>query len=219
MLDAGIGRCRLERLFALRYPDIAVEWHGIDLLDFRLRIRDDVPGITRVRGRVDQLPYADQSFDAVVSCWVLQHLEDPEGSIAELGRVLRPEGLLLLSVPNSPQPIKWIQERVHGWHVARQRRQGNRFSYLPQIQFYNLPRLRRLICGVGARPVRVQGVGFVTGGPLAFLENHEWYYKWNLWCGARLPRITKQVICVATGAPQAPGATPARTSEETTHVP
>ena len=197
VLDAGIGRCRLERLFALRYPEIPVEWHGIDLLEFRLRIRDDVPGIQRVRGRVDQLPYAENSFDAVVCCWVLQHLEDPEKTVEELGRVLRPEGLLLLSVPNSPQPIRWTQERVHGWHVARQRKRGQRFSYLPQIQFYNLPRMRRLVARAGADPLRWQGVGFVTGGPLSFLENHEWYYDWNLWIGARIPRLTKQMVCVA----------------------
>jgi len=198
VLDAGVGRCRLQRLFQLRYPGVEVEWHGLDLLDFRLRIRIDVPGIRRVRGRIERLPYAEESFDAVVCCWVLQHLESPERAIDELARILRPQGLLLLAVPNSPQPVKTFQELFHPRHVRRQRERGvSRFSYHPQIQFFDLPRMRSLLQRIDATPVRWQGIGLVTGGPLAFLENHEWYYRWNLRLGACIPRFTKHLICIA----------------------
>ena len=42
------------------------------------------------------MPYADASFDAVVSGWVLEHLPDPRPGLRELARVLRPDGKLLL---------------------------------------------------------------------------------------------------------------------------
>ncbi len=197
VLDAGLGRCRLQRIFPMRHPETEVEWHGLDLLAFRLQLRDDVPGIRRVQGAVNALPYRDGAFDVVVCCWVLQHLEDPEGAVRELVRVLRPGGKLLLAVPNGPQPFKAIRELFHPGRVAREKRRGQRFSYLPQIQFYNLPRVRRLARSAGAEPVRFQGIGFVTGGPLSFLENHEWYYRWNMWLGARTPRFTKHLVCVA----------------------
>lgn len=197
VLDAGIGRCRVQRLFLKRFPEIPIEWHGVDLHDFRLRIRDDVPGIHRIRASVDALPYPDTCFDAVVSSWVFQHLDDPERCLREHIRVLRPGGLLLIAVPNSPQPLKAVQERVHPWWIARQRKGGREFSYNPQIQFYDLTRVRRLLESAGAEPVRFQGVGFATGGPLSFLENHEWYYRANLWLGARAPRWTQQLIGVA----------------------
>ena len=201
ILDAGIGRCRLQRYCGVHSPETAIDWHGLDLLDFRLRIREDVPNIRRVRGRVDALPYADESFDAVVCCWVLQHLEDPGGTLAELGRVLKPGGTLLIAVPNSPQPVRWVQERVHAGHVERQRGKGQRFSYLPQIQFYNQPRVKKLLRERSLELERLQGIGFVTGGPIAFLENYRWYYDLHLWAGARIPRLTKQLVAVSKKTP------------------
>lgn len=194
VLDAGIGRCRLQRLYGVRFPEHPVEWHGIDLLDFRIRLRIDVPGIRRVRGPIEQLPYADHSFDVLVCSWVLQHLHDPQRAIDEFVRVLKPGGRLILATPNSPQPVKFIQERSHSLLTAYERRRGKDFSYSPQIQFYHRRRLAQLLRNAGAAPTRWQGVGLVTGGPLWFLENYEWYYRFNVWLGARMPSWTKQLI-------------------------
>ncbi|MFQ5558307.1 MAG: class I SAM-dependent methyltransferase [Acidimicrobiales bacterium] len=43
-----------------------------------------------------RLPVADESIDAVVVCLVLEHVDELDGSFAELGRVLRPGGRLVL---------------------------------------------------------------------------------------------------------------------------
>ena len=197
VLDAGIGRCRVQRLFGKRYPELRVEWHGVDLLEFRLKIYEDVPDIRRVRASVDALPYASETFDAVVSSWVFQHLDDPEACLREHARVLKPGGTLILAIPNSPQPLKRIQEVAHPWWTAHERRRGRKYAYNPQIQFYDRGRVRRLFRAADLEPVRWQGIGFVTGGPLSFLENYEWYYRSNLWLGARVPQWTQQLIGIA----------------------
>ena len=47
-----------------------------------------------------ELPFADDSFDVVLVCEVLEHLEEPEKALREIERVAR--GRLLLSVPWEP---------------------------------------------------------------------------------------------------------------------
>ena len=69
----------------------------------------------------ERLPFARGSFDVVIIKHIIEHLPRPELAIAELGRVLRPGGLLLFSTPNLEsllRPLKgdrWIgyQDPTH----------------------------------------------------------------------------------------------------------
>ncbi|MQY07044.1 class I SAM-dependent methyltransferase [Actinomadura macrotermitis] len=59
-------------------------------------------GLTLVRGSLERavLPFADQSLDVVVLTEVIEHLLDTDHAVAEIHRVLRPGGHLLLTTPN-----------------------------------------------------------------------------------------------------------------------
>jgi len=48
----------------------------------------------------DSLPYRDESFDVVTMLAVLEHLSYPRAIVAEICRVLKPGGRLLLTVPS-----------------------------------------------------------------------------------------------------------------------
>ncbi|MFN6962559.1 MAG: class I SAM-dependent methyltransferase [Pyrinomonadaceae bacterium] len=48
-----------------------------------------------------RLPFADETFDAVTSFETLEHLRDRAGFLAEMRRVLKPHGKLVLSTPNA----------------------------------------------------------------------------------------------------------------------
>jgi SAM-dependent methyltransferase len=50
-----------------------------------------------VSGNYTQLPFGDQTFDAVICRYVLHHFEKKERALAEVKRVLKPNGVLLLS--------------------------------------------------------------------------------------------------------------------------
>ena len=54
-----------------------------------------------VRGDIGALPFRDESFDLVTANMVVEHLANPAGQFAEIGRVLRPGGTLLLHTPNA----------------------------------------------------------------------------------------------------------------------
>ena len=70
-----------------------------------------------VTAQAESLPFPDASFDAVVSTFVLCSVEDPSRVLAELRRVLRPEGRLVLleHVRGEGRTARW-QDRMTGLH-------------------------------------------------------------------------------------------------------
>jgi len=57
----------------------------------------------------EELPFADESFDVVWAGEVLEHVQDGLGLLAEVRRVLRPGGRLLLSTPDhGPLRRLWL---------------------------------------------------------------------------------------------------------------
>jgi SAM-dependent methyltransferase len=61
---------------------------------------------------VRSLPFEDESFDVVVSISTLDHFDDKADiprALAEIARVLRPGGRLLLTLDNLAQPVVWLR--------------------------------------------------------------------------------------------------------------
>jgi SAM-dependent methyltransferase len=93
VLDIGCGTGNLT--IRARRAESAVQITGIDPDPRALeKARKKAPGVTFERGYAQELPFADGSFDRVLSSMMLHHL-DPEMRRAALGeayRVLRPGG-------------------------------------------------------------------------------------------------------------------------------
>ena len=61
-----------------------------------------------IAGSAYQLPFDDNTFDAIVCSEVLEHLDRYEDVLLEIRRVLKPDGRLCLSVPHAwPEKICW----------------------------------------------------------------------------------------------------------------
>ena len=64
-----------------------------------------------------RLPFADASFDKVILSEVLEHLADDRGALVEVRRVVRPGGVVAVTVPNRDYPFLWdpinrVRERL-----------------------------------------------------------------------------------------------------------
>lgn len=114
ILDAGCGTGG-DALFLGRYGAVM----GLDYAAEALALgADRLPGRLS-RGSVLTLPFADSSFDLVTSFDVLYHraVPDEAPALAEVRRVLRPDGRLLIRLP----AYEWLRSR-HDRQVHTRRR-------------------------------------------------------------------------------------------------
>jgi SAM-dependent methyltransferase len=65
----------------------------------------------------EDLPFADATFDAVLSFQVLEHVPDPERYLSECRRVLKPGKPLYLATPNRDARLFWFQRPWNGFHL------------------------------------------------------------------------------------------------------
>ena len=89
LLDVGCGQRRFEHYFTVdRYLG----------LEYPTTFGPDHRGID-VFGTALSLPFGDATFDTVASFETLEHVTDSRAMIAELRRVVRPGGAVIVSVP------------------------------------------------------------------------------------------------------------------------
>jgi ubiquinone/menaquinone biosynthesis C-methylase UbiE len=100
VLDVGCGTGYLLRRLAGRLPD-AVELDGIDPATRMIaEARIATVGDRRVRfmtGVAEHLPFAESTFDLIVSTTSFDHWMDQRAGLAELARVMAPGGRLVLT--------------------------------------------------------------------------------------------------------------------------
>jgi SAM-dependent methyltransferase len=59
----------------------------------------------RVCGWGERLPFDDAAFDLALAVWVLEHLMEPQQTLIEIARVLKPGGGFLFLTPNALHPL------------------------------------------------------------------------------------------------------------------
>lgn len=99
VLDAGCGTGALARQ-ALRIQPTG-QLTLLDQSSGMLAEAADVPG-EHVVGSVLQLPFSDDSFDVVVSGWVIETVPDPMAAVQEYLRVINPAGHVLYTFCSLP---------------------------------------------------------------------------------------------------------------------
>lgn len=102
-------------------------------------MRLDVDPSADVQADAARLPFADRSFDAVISNHSLEHMTELPKVLAEIGRVLCPEGWLYIAVPDagtfSDRLYRWV---YHGGGHVNPFRSVDELSALVQ-RFVPLP--------------------------------------------------------------------------------
>jgi SAM-dependent methyltransferase len=126
LLDAGCGAGE----YVVALEQYGYDVRGIEYLGEKVaQWQAAHPGDPRVQqGDLARLPFPDAAFDAVLVNEVLEHVPDERAVLAELRRVLRPGGVLLVFSPNRRFPFE-----THG---VDRRRSGQR---IPPRRTFGLP--------------------------------------------------------------------------------
>jgi SAM-dependent methyltransferase len=113
ILDVGCGDGQVSRLASANGAEVVI---GIDPTWNQVAVAAERGGgPAYARAAAAELPFPDESFDAVVACLVFEHINEVDAAIAEVSRVLVPGGRFcfflnhpLLQTPNSG----WIDDQV-----------------------------------------------------------------------------------------------------------
>lgn len=113
---AGFGRHAFEaarrgaRVVALDYAEQEVESTRATFAAMFEAGEITAENLTGVmRGDATSLPFPDDSFDAIVTSEVLEHIQDDVRALGEFARVLKPGGVLAATVPSwFPEKINWM---------------------------------------------------------------------------------------------------------------
>lgn len=122
LLDVGCGPGLLLGLARDRGWNIS----GIDISPWAAKYATDKLGTVIQCGRLEELRFQPNTFDAVVANHVLEHVADPLSALQQLYRVLKEDGLLAVGVPNFGSLMARLQGRrwpsllpdQHRWQFA-----------------------------------------------------------------------------------------------------
>lgn len=110
LLDLGCGNGNILKILNERIP---AEYYGLDISEKMIEEAGKKLGkAARLQvGDAEQLPYKDNFFDVVVCNASFHHYPNPEKAAAEMGRIIKSGGLLILGDPTMPS----IMIEVFNW--------------------------------------------------------------------------------------------------------
>ncbi|MEU1274238.1 methyltransferase domain-containing protein [Streptomyces sp. NPDC005799] len=133
-------------------------------------------------GEAEALPFPDASFDVVVAMGVLEYCDAP-AALRELDRVVRPDGLVLVTMLNPLSPYRLFEWGVY-WPLLRLFGQVEGLLGLPPERRHGVPRsgiralsagrLRRMMREAGLRPVDIVHYDLTPSVPPFDRFAHRW---------------------------------------------
>ncbi|HEY6781312.1 MAG TPA: class I SAM-dependent methyltransferase [Thermoleophilaceae bacterium] len=149
LLDVGCGRGDLAHWFAARGWRVAGVEPGAEAA-----AQAAARGIEMHHGTLDDVPWPPSSFDAISFNHSLEHVHDPLRALVQARTLLRPGGLLIVSVPNFDS---W-QRRLF----------GSRWFHLDlprHLQHFGRVSLTAIARSAGLEPIQVRATSSLAGLP------------------------------------------------------
>ncbi len=110
-----------------------------------------LPNIALDNCNIYALPYPDDTFDAVILSEILEHIDDDVAGLKEIYRVLKPGGVVAITVPNEDYPFWWdpinkTLEFLFKRHISHGTFAG---IWANHVRLYRREELRAAVLGAG----------------------------------------------------------------------
>ena len=146
-LDAGCGDGRYLRALDSELPERIA---GVDISERILETAHTaIPRAELRQGNLEALPFEDASFDLVLCTQVIEHVLDATAGVAELVRVLRGGGRLVISTDNERNVVTRVLNAPRTGAVRVLRLRGTRGRVESPATPYTRTSFRGLLEGAG----------------------------------------------------------------------
>lgn len=110
-----------------------------------------LPNLLLTNANIYQLPYADDTFDGVILSEILEHVDRDVDGLKEVFRVLKPGGVVAVTVPNANYPFWWdpinrTLENVFHTHIQHGPLAG---IWANHVRLYTAEQLRASVSAAG----------------------------------------------------------------------
>jgi SAM-dependent methyltransferase len=122
-----------------------------DVIEKARRNLAGLPNITLTRANIYRQPFADNSFDGVLLSEILEHVDDDVRGLVEVKRVLKPDGVVAITVPNANYPFWWdpinkVLEGLFDTHIQHGPLAG---IWANHVRLYSREQLRQAVLDAG----------------------------------------------------------------------
>ena len=150
ILDVGCGSGTLLGLLKQR----GFRTIGVDFSPEAAQVAESENGVRVVVGSLAQAQFADRAFDVVTLFHVMEHVTNPREVLAEVSRILDPNGVLVLQVPNIDSwQFKAFGAKWYGLDIPR------------HVIDYSKAAMLRLLADSGFEPRRIKHFNLRDNAP------------------------------------------------------
>jgi SAM-dependent methyltransferase len=175
LLDYGCGN---GRRYGIEMARRGVEYRGFDISETALRHARELGLKVGRLGEGGKVDLPDASVDAAICFEVLEHLMEPDQSLAAIHRVMKPGAVALISVPNAGYFTNRAEFLLTGYlNPGGSPLTARKMPWKdPHIRFFNPAMLRRLLssCGFEVIGTRAEAFSF---------HALPWLYRQTKWKG------------------------------------